>query len=73
VAAVIGCIPQILPNAVAAPATTCREVAGLAAGEEFDDCTRGAWCLCMVIIPNGTFLMGSHGPGHVTPDRGRRA
>lgn len=60
VAAFIGCIPQVLHNAVAAPVTAGRDTAaGLAAGMEFNDCAEAAGCPHMVVIPKGKFLMGS--------------
>ena len=40
-------------NAAATPASALRD------GQEFDDCAGAAWCPRMVVIPGGSFSMGS--------------
>src|SRR5262249_7833746 len=40
------------------PASTAR-VNTVPAARRFDDCSRATWCPQMVVIPGGTFVMGS--------------
>jgi formylglycine-generating enzyme required for sulfatase activity len=43
------------------------KASGAPAGSVFDDCSGGAWCPKMVVIPKGSFLMGNPGGETETP------